>query len=85
MLTDTDLDEMEGLVGRLRVCAISPDNGICTQAADALVTLVAAAREGVRLREALVSVREHFDGVARDKDWLETERLVRAALNEGEK
>lgn len=32
------------------------------------------------LCEALVGVREHFDGTRPDKDWMETERLVRTAL-----
>jgi hypothetical protein len=32
------------------------------------------------MREALEAVRDHFDGIRSDKDWLETERLVRAAL-----
>jgi hypothetical protein len=31
-------------------------------------------------REGLGAVLEHFDGKRRDKDWWETERLVRAAL-----
>lgn len=31
--------------------------------------------------EALSAVLEHFDGKRRDKDWFETERLVRAALS----
>lgn len=34
-----------------------------------------------KLREALEGVREHFDGLRPDKDWWETERLVRAALD----
>ena len=34
------------------------------------------------LVDALECVREHFDGVRRDKDWFETERVVRATLTQ---
>jgi hypothetical protein len=44
---------------------------------EANARLIAAAPE---LVEALRGVRKHFDGELRDKDWPETERLVRALL-----
>jgi hypothetical protein len=33
-----------------------------------------------RAQEALETVRDHFDGNRSDKDWIETERVVRATL-----
>lgn len=45
---------------------------------DANARLIAAAPE---LLGALNEVRKHFDGEYRDKDWFETERLVRAAIS----
>lgn len=48
----------------------------------ALPALLEQAARVESLIEALSTVCEHFDGKRRDKDWFETERLVRAALQE---